>query len=77
MKLALSALLVVLSLSQAGEAKTKIPATETKATTAEESRPLLDNKPTGGIMAPDDAKAAPAGQDWYNSPYPPAFYLPF
>ncbi|MDX8527513.1 hypothetical protein RFM68_23725 [Mesorhizobium sp. MSK_1335] len=46
---ALSALLLTLALSQAAEAKTKILGTETK-TGHEKSRPLLDEKATGGIV---------------------------
>jgi hypothetical protein len=76
MKLALSALLAVLALSQTVEAKTKVVATDAKAATAEESRPLLDNKPTGGITASSGAVAAPAGKD-VSSPYPPAIYFNF
>ena len=49
MKLVLSALVMALALSQAAEAKTKIPPTETK-TGHEKSRPLLDETATGGIV---------------------------
>lgn len=49
MKLVLSALVVALALSQAAEAKTKKPLTETK-TCHEKSRPLLDESATGGIV---------------------------
>ena len=73
MKRALSALFVVLALSQAVEAKTKMSVTDTTAPAIEESRPPLDNTPTGGIT-PADAKAAPATD---GSQYPPALYLNF
>ncbi|TGQ34679.1 MULTISPECIES: hypothetical protein [unclassified Mesorhizobium] len=76
MKLALSALLVVLAISQTAEAKTKIPVTNAKAATAEKSRPQLDNTPTGGITAPAGTKAVPAGEDGYSS-YPPALDIHF
>jgi hypothetical protein len=49
MKLVLSALVVALALSQAAEAKTKIPLAETK-TGHEKSRPPLDQTATGGIV---------------------------
>jgi hypothetical protein len=73
---ALSALLVVLALSQAAEAKKKNPVTEDKAAKVEQTRPPLDNTSTGGITTAD-AKAAPANQDGYNPIYPPALYLNF
>ncbi|RVB77492.1 MAG: hypothetical protein EOS20_01560 [Mesorhizobium sp.] len=76
MKLALSALLAVLALSQTVEAKTKAVVTDAKAATAEKSRPVLDNKATGGITASSGAMAAPAGKD-VSSPYPPAIYFNF
>ena len=76
MKLAISALLVVLALSQTVEAKTKTVAADAKAVTAEKSRPLLDNKSTGGIAASSDAMAAPADKH-VSSPYPPAIYFNF
>ncbi|CAH2406532.1 hypothetical protein [Mesorhizobium ventifaucium] len=75
MKLALSALLAVLALSQAVEAKTKVVATDAKAATAEKSQPLLDNKPTGGITS-SDAMATPVDNN-ASSPYPPAIYFDF
>ncbi|TJW86762.1 MAG: hypothetical protein E5X43_20415 [Mesorhizobium sp.] len=80
MKLALSALLAVLALSQAVEAKTvedktKVVATDDKAATAEKNRPPLDNKSTSGIKS-SDAKAAPADKN-ASSPYPPAIYFDF
>ncbi|RWB05190.1 hypothetical protein [Mesorhizobium sp.] len=75
MKLALSALLTVLALSQAVEAKTKAVATDAKASSAEKNRPPLDNKSTSGITS-SDATAAPADN---NGPslYPPAIYFNF
>ncbi|MCV3209394.1 hypothetical protein OHD62_23020 [Mesorhizobium sp. YC-39] len=76
MKLALSAILVLLAFSQSVEAKTKVVATGTKAATANESRPQLDDKPTGGITASSGAMVAPAGKDGSN-PYPPAIYFNF
>ncbi len=76
MKLALSALLAVLALSQTVEAKTKVVATDAKAATAEKSRPQLDNKSTGGITASSGAMAAPVDKN-VSSPYPPAIYFDF
>ncbi|MET3577545.1 hypothetical protein ABID19_000560 [Mesorhizobium robiniae] len=76
MKLALTALLAVLALSQTVEAKTKVVATDAKAAKAEKVRPPLDNKSTGGITAWPSAIAAPAGKDM-SSPYPPAIYFNF
>ncbi|UVC18333.1 hypothetical protein [Mesorhizobium onobrychidis] len=76
MKLALSALLAVLVLSQTVEAKTKVVATDAKAAAAEKSRPPLDNKSTGGITASSGAMAAPADKN-VSSPYPPAIYFDF
>ncbi|RWM85059.1 MAG: hypothetical protein EOR84_32310 [Mesorhizobium sp.] len=76
MKLALSALLALLVLSQAVEAKTKVVATDGNAATAEKSRPPLDNKSTGGITASPGAMAAPADKN-VSSPYPPAIYFDF
>jgi hypothetical protein len=76
MKLALSALLGVLALSQTVEAKTKVVVTDPKAATAEECRPLLDNKSTGGITASPGPMAAPADKN-LSSPYPPAIYFNF
>ncbi|RWO80896.1 hypothetical protein [Mesorhizobium sp.] len=76
MKLALSALLTVLALSQTVEAKTKVVATDAKAAKAEKSRPPLDNKSTGGITAPSGAMAAPVDKN-ASSPYPPAIYFDF
>ncbi|SIT59202.1 Peptidoglycan-associated lipoprotein [Mesorhizobium prunaredense] len=73
MKLALSALLAVLALSQTVEAKTKVVA---NAATAEKSRPPLDNKSTGGITASSGAMAAPVDKN-VSSPYPPAIYFDF
>ncbi|BCM18791.1 hypothetical protein [Mesorhizobium sp. J8] len=52
MKLVLSALVMALALSQAAEAKTKIPLTETK-TGHEKNRPPLDQTATGGIVPPE------------------------
>lgn len=76
MKLALSALLAVLALSQIVEAKTKVVATDAKAATAEKNRPPLDNKSTSGITASSAATAAPADKN-ASSPYPPAIYFNF
>jgi hypothetical protein len=76
MKLALSALLAVLALSQTVEAKTKVVATDDKAATAEKNRPPLDNKSTSGITASSGAKEAPADKN-ASSPYPPAIYFDF
>jgi hypothetical protein len=79
MKLLLSALLVVLGLSQTVEAKTKAPVSDAKVTeakAAEKNRPPLDNTATGGITTKTDAKA-PANTDGYNSLYPPAMYFSF
>ncbi|AZO00675.1 hypothetical protein EJ066_28180 [Mesorhizobium sp. M9A.F.Ca.ET.002.03.1.2] len=76
MKLALSALLAVLALSQTVEAKTKVVATDAKAAKAEKSRPVLDDKSTGGINASSGAMAAPADKN-VSSPYPPAIYFNF
>lgn len=76
MKLALSVLLAVLALSQTVEAKTKAVATDAKAATAVKCRPLLDNKPTGGINASSGLMAAPADKN-VSSPYPPAIYFNF
>jgi hypothetical protein len=63
MKVVLSALVVALALSQAAEAKTKIPPTETKAS-AEKTRPPLDQTATGGIVpsAGLTSKGAEPGQ---------------
>lgn len=72
MKLVLSALLVVLALSQAAEAKKKITMCGNNAAKAEETLPPLDNTSTGGIAVPADAKAATDG-----SQYPPPLYLNF
>lgn len=73
MKIILSALLLVLVLPQVAEAKTKIPATETKCSTGKH-RPLLDEKATGGIVpsAGPAAKTAEPGQV-----YPPALWIHF
>ncbi|TPI12736.1 hypothetical protein FJW06_16235 [Mesorhizobium sp. B4-1-3] len=49
MKFVVSALVMALALSQAAEAKTKIPLTETR-TGHEKSRPPLDQTATGGIL---------------------------
>lgn len=76
MKLALSAVLAVLALSQTVEAKTKVVATDAKAATAEKTRPPLDKKSTGGINASSGAMAAPADKN-ASSPYPPAIYFDF
>ncbi|TIO10674.1 hypothetical protein [Mesorhizobium sp.] len=76
MKLALSALLVVLALPQTMEAKTKVVATEAKVATAEKCRPLLDNKSTGGTIASSGAMGASADKK-VSSPYPPAIYFNF
>ncbi|RWP38073.1 hypothetical protein [Mesorhizobium sp.] len=76
MKLALSALLAVLALSQIVEAKTKVVATDAKAATAEKNRPPLDNKSTSGITASSGATAGLADKN-ASSPYPPAIYFPF
>jgi hypothetical protein len=76
MKLALSVLFAVLALSQTVEAKTKAVVTDAKAAKAEKSRPLLDNKPTGGINASSGLMAAPADKN-VSSPYPPAIYFNF
>ncbi|RWM67024.1 MULTISPECIES: hypothetical protein [Mesorhizobium] len=76
MKLALSALLAVLALSQTVEAKTKVVATDAKAATAEKTRPPLDKKSTCGINATSGAMAAPADKN-ASSPYPPAIYFDF
>ncbi|MER8530727.1 hypothetical protein [Mesorhizobium sp. M0814] len=78
MKFALSALLIVLTLPQAAEAKTKIPGTkvaETKVARTEKARPPLDNKPTGGITASPGAAARPPVKGEYNPVYPPAIYF--
>jgi hypothetical protein len=75
MKLALSALLAVLALSQTAEAGKKVVVTDAKAATAEKSRPLLDNKPTGGTVS-SGAVVAPASKN-VSSPYPPAIYFNF
>lgn len=72
MRVVLSALLVVIALSQAAEAKKNNPVTEDKAAKVEQTRPPLDNTSTSGIT-PADAKAASAN----NPIYPPAFYLNF
>ncbi|MDX8460473.1 hypothetical protein [Mesorhizobium humile] len=63
MKLVLSALVMALALSQAAEAKTKIPPTEAK-TGHEKSRPPLDQTATGGIVpsAGLRSKSAEPGQ---------------
>jgi hypothetical protein len=78
MKLLLSALLVVLGLTQTVDAKTKAPAAKVTAAkvTEAENRPLLDNTPTGGITTKTDA-TAPAGNREYNPIYPPAMYFNF
>ncbi|RWM04435.1 MAG: hypothetical protein E5X80_18985 [Mesorhizobium sp.] len=70
---ALSALLLMLALSQAAEAKTKTLVTETK-NCAEKTRQLLDQTSTGGIVPPAGAmaKAAEPGQA-----YPPPLDLHF
>lgn len=73
MKLVLSALLVLLALSQAAEAKKKVPMTQDNAAKADAARPPLDNRSTGGITPAGDAKA-PATD---GSQYPPAIYLNF
>ncbi|MDX8433583.1 MULTISPECIES: hypothetical protein [Mesorhizobium] len=75
MKLVLSALLVVLALAQAAEAKKKVPVAKDDAK-VEATRPPLDNTATGGIT-PAGAKPATTNQDGYNSIYPPAIYLHF
>ncbi|TPI42010.1 hypothetical protein FJW07_05785 [Mesorhizobium sp. B3-1-9] len=63
MKILLSTLVMALALSQAAEAKTKIPLTETK-TGAEKSRQPLDQTATGGIVpsAGPTSKSAEPGQ---------------
>ncbi|KUM23367.1 hypothetical protein AU467_33815 [Mesorhizobium loti] len=73
MKVVLFALSLVLALSQAAEAKTKIPATETKTST-EKTRPPLDQSATGGIVpsAGPTANAVDPGQA-----YPSALDLHF
>ncbi|CAN7665382.1 hypothetical protein [Mesorhizobium sp. LjNodule214] len=71
MKRALSALFVVLALSQTVEAKTA-PVAAATAPTTEESRPPLDNTPTGGITPAGTKAPATDG-----SQYPPALYLNF
>ncbi|OHV86484.1 hypothetical protein [Mesorhizobium sp. ORS 3428] len=73
MKAVLSGLILALALTQAAEARTKIPVTETK-TNCQKNRPLLDQKATGGIvpLPGQSAKAAEPGQA-----YPPALDLHF
>ncbi|RWD96622.1 hypothetical protein [Mesorhizobium sp.] len=73
MKVVLFALSLVLALSQAAEAKTKILVTETK-TSIEKNLPPLDETATGGIVPSTGptAKAAEPGQA-----YPPALDLHF
>lgn len=73
MKVVLSALVVALALSQAAEAKTKIPVTETKAS-AGKTRPPLDQTATGGIMA--SAGLAPKNAEPGHA-YPPPLDLHF
>ncbi|MER9300541.1 hypothetical protein NKI38_29305 [Mesorhizobium sp. M0621] len=73
MKLVLSALLVLLALSQVAEAKKKVVVTPDNAAKAQATRPPLDNASTGGIKPAADAKA-PAIDGMQ---YPPALYLNF
>lgn len=73
MKLVLSTLLVLLSLSQAVEAKKKIPVTPDNTAKAEATRPPLDDTSTGGIRSATDAKAPVTD----GAQYPPALYLNF
>ncbi|MGX7876483.1 hypothetical protein ACVDG5_030770 [Mesorhizobium sp. ORM6] len=73
MKLVLSALLVLLALSQVAEAKKKIPVTQDNAAKAQVTRPPLDDTTTGGIKPAAGGKA-PATKGLQ---YPPALYLNF
>ncbi|MEI9420278.1 hypothetical protein O7A70_03700 [Mesorhizobium sp. Cs1299R1N1] len=73
MKTVLSALLVLLALSQAAEAKKKIPVTQDNAAKVEATRPPLDDRSTGGIV-PAAGTKAPATDGMQ---YPPALYLNF
>ncbi|MER8372749.1 hypothetical protein [Mesorhizobium sp. M1406] len=73
MKLVLSALLVLLALSQVAEAKKKVLVTQDNAAKAQATRPPLDNASTGGIRPAADAKA-PATDGMQ---YPPALYFNF
>ncbi|MER8466869.1 hypothetical protein [Mesorhizobium sp. M1396] len=73
MKLVLSALLVLLALSQVAEAKKKVLVTQDNAAKAQATRQQLDNASTGGIRPAADAKArATDGMQ-----YPPALYFNF
>ncbi|ESY66665.1 MULTISPECIES: hypothetical protein [Mesorhizobium] len=73
MKLVLSALLVLLVLSQVAEAKKKVVVTQDNAATAQVTRPPLDDTSTGGIRSAAGATAtATEGQQ-----YPPALYFNF
>ncbi|MER8752870.1 hypothetical protein NKH57_27105 [Mesorhizobium sp. M1050] len=73
MRLVLSALLVLLALSQVAEAKKKVLVTLDNAAKAQAPRPPLDNASTGGIR-PTANPQAPATD---GPQYPPALYFNF
>ncbi len=74
MKLALSALLAVLAVTQT-QAETNIPVHRKKTVAAAKTRPILDNKPTGTITPSSVAIVAPNSK--VNPEYPPAMYFSF
>lgn len=77
MKLALSALLALLALSQTVQADTKMVVVKKKAIVSEESPPALDKKPTGSVRPASDAITEPADKTSKNLPYPPALWFTF
>lgn len=80
MKRALSALLALpalLALLHAAQADTKMVVVKKKAVITEESRPALDQKPTGSVRPASDAITGPADKTGQNPSYPPALWFTF
>ena len=74
---ALLALLALLALSHAAQADTKMVVVKKKAVITEESRPALDQKPTGSVRPASDAITGPADKTGQNPSYPPALWFTF
>lgn len=70
MKLALSAFLAVLALSQNVQAETKTVTAKNKVVAVEKSQPALDKQATGSIRPASDKTDK-------NLPYPPALWFNF